>query len=943
MKRFFKAAALSAAILTGAAATVATAQEIIPDDPQLIIGKLDNGMTYYIRHNSNPEGCADFYIMHNVGALQEEDNQNGLAHFLEHMAFNGTRHYPDKTILNFLAKDGVRFGYNVNAYTSKTETVYNISSVPLVRESFVDSVLMILHDWSCDISCEPQALDDERGVISEEWRRRDDTRTRMALKQNDLVYSGSKYTERSVIGTLEVINGFKPEEILDFYHKWYRPDLQAIAIVGDFDADKMEQKVKKMFSDIPARENPEPKGVYPIPPVTEPMFENMLDPQVKYHVLKIIHRQPFPGPEVRKTDLFYKDFFARQVVSTIMSDRLDAAEKKAGCPVSSAVLVTSPYSADFYVSLFTLSLKKPEYKEDALAFYTREVERMLKYGFTEDEFEAAKFQVIKKYRMNMEDFASDVTNVQIVNSCKEHFLRGFSAANPYDLKETQKIILGNLTYDDVKGYEKQMFGDSEKIYSWCMNESEADSLPSPEEMETVMAEVRAEDIRPEYLSYDKIEFDFDPQPGTVVKTAPVKGTESEIWTLSNGMKVYWTPSEPVKSNTHLVMEIYFNTGYNALPQNMINSAKFAADYYFRSLGFGEYDATAIRNSPECGGTRISAYVGRRFSSLMASSDSKSIETCFKMMYGTLTDPYFSTEAALEKRKQDNLRSLAKKPSNEDLFEEEALDMKYGNHPWMEKLDSADVEAVNMDMMEDVFRRSFNDYDKATVYITSDMDRAEIEALVEKYIASLSNSFDVEMSKVKNPAPIYKGKVVLDKTYDVETVPKAEVCYYFKGRTKLTPENKACMQIMDYIMSSRYLMQIREARGGTYHVSFGTSYSQEDKGAFESLVTFQTRPEMVDILVQDVIDGMEELAADGPAETEMEDAKKYLVKRHAEQEAASKNSLAATNDDIMNFILYGTEYDYDYDAAVDGVSADDIRKFAAKLVKGDQFVTIYREE
>ncbi|MBQ1647903.1 MAG: insulinase family protein, partial [Bacteroidales bacterium] len=183
--------------------------QTIPDDPDFRIGRLDNGLSYYLCHNEKPEGCAEFYIAHNVGALQEEDNQDGLAHFLEHMAFNGTRHYPGKGILDFLAKEGVRFGYNVNAFTTRTETVYNLSEVPLVRDSFVDSVLMVLHDWSCDISCEQQALDDERGVISEEWRFRNDPRSRMAKRQNELVYKGSKYALRDVIGKLEVINGFE--------------------------------------------------------------------------------------------------------------------------------------------------------------------------------------------------------------------------------------------------------------------------------------------------------------------------------------------------------------------------------------------------------------------------------------------------------------------------------------------------------------------------------------------------------------------------------------------------------------------------------------------------------------------------------------------------------------------------------------------------------------
>ena len=202
--------------LCAMAAFVTASAQTIPADADFRVGKLNNGLTYYLCHNSNPAGCAEFYIAHNVGALQEEDNQNGLAHFLEHMAFNGTKNYPDKGLLEFLAAEGVRFGYNVNAYTAKTETVYNLSNVPLVRDSFIDSVLMVLHDWSCDISCEQQALDDERGVISEEWRLGDDSRSRMALQQTKLIYRGSKQAERNVIGTLEVINGFKRQEILDF-------------------------------------------------------------------------------------------------------------------------------------------------------------------------------------------------------------------------------------------------------------------------------------------------------------------------------------------------------------------------------------------------------------------------------------------------------------------------------------------------------------------------------------------------------------------------------------------------------------------------------------------------------------------------------------------------------------------------------------------------------
>lgn len=932
-----------AAVSTAMMAVPVMAQETIPDDPQLVKGRLDNGMTYYIRHNGNPEGCADFYIIHNVGSLQEEDNQNGLAHFLEHMAFNGTRHYPDKEILNFLAKDGVRFGYNVNAYTNRTETVYNISSVPLVRDSFVDSVLMVLHDWSCDISCEPAALDAERGVISEEWRRKDEPRMRMMSKQNDLIYKGAKHTQRSVIGTLEVINGFKPEEILDFYHKWYRPDLQAIVVVGDFDALKMEQKVRLMFSDIPAAENPAPKETYTVPALTEPLFENMLDPQVKYYVLKVIHKQPFPARALRNTDAFYKDLYARQIVTSILDERMTRDVKEPGSPLTSAVLVTSPYSDDFYVSLFTFSMKSPDNAEEALAFYTREVERMLRYGFSEDEFEAAKFKIMKKYRLNTEDFASDVTNQQIVNTYKENFLRGFSTAFPYDLKEDQKIILGDLSYDEVRGYEQKMFRDSEKIYSWCMNEKEEAGLPDADAMKTIIAETAAEDIRPEYLTYEKIEYGQEPEAGTVVKTVPVKGTDYEEWILGNGAKVYWIPSDPVKSNIHLAMSVYFDTGLNSIPQDKVSAARLSYGYIKRYLGFGTYDFTALRNSPDFAGANVTADFGQKESTVSMTADGKSVEKGFGLVHAILSEPYFSTDESLEKLKQSELRYLGKKRDNSDIFKREARDVKYGCHPWLADVDSSDVGIVDMAFVEDVFHRNFGDFAGMTVFIASDLDKDTVKGYVEKYIASLNGGYDVKMSKTKAPAPVYKGQVVLDRTYPEETVPKAEVTYCFKGKTKLTPENRAVIEILDYIMSARYLYQIREDRGGTYHVSFSTELSYSDKGAFESVVSFQTRPEMTDILVQDVRDVMAEMGQDGPTAAELSEAKKYLVKHKAETDAAERNSLMARRNECRDLVRYGIDRDSDYDAVVEGITADDVRKFASRLAKGDTFVTIYREE
>ena len=476
-----------------------------------------------------------------------------------------------------------------------------------------------------------------------------------------------------------------------------------------------------------------------------------------------------------------------------------------------------------------------------------------------------------------------------------------------------------------------------------MNEKEAPSIPSPERMEEIIALTKAKDIMPEYIEYGKITFDYEPQPGTVVKTRPVQGTDSEEWTLSNGIRVYWTPSEPVKSNTHLSMELYFDTGYRALPQDNIVPAIFSARYIFRNLGIGGHDATALRNSPECAGVNISPYIGQKSSVISMTADRKSIDEGFKMVYGMITDPCFSSEATLKKTIQDNLRVLGKKKSNSDIFNEESRKMKYGSHPWMEEYDSASVNAVDMDMVKDVFERSFKDISKLKVFISSDMDKQEIEDLVCRYIASLKNLQPVTLSRTELPSPAYKGETVLDRSYQVETVPKSDVTYSFKGKMKLSPKNLAIVEMMDYIMSARYMQQIREERGGTYHVSFLTEIDYSDSGAFESVVAFQTRPELVDVLVQDVRDEMDRMGKEGPSAKEMEEAAKYLVKHHGEKKAMKANSLESVNDGCINFILYGIEPDYDYDAVIGSISADDIRKFAAKLEKGDKFITIYREE
>lgn len=912
------------------------AQEIIPDDAGMKVGRLENGLTYYLRNNTENKGCADFYIIHNVGALQEDDNQNGLAHFLEHMAFNGTENYPDKTILNFLEKDGVRFGYNVNAYTSRYETVYNISEVPLVRNTFVDSVLLVLHDWSCAISCEEDALNAERGVISEEWRRKDEPRALMAELQNNMIYKGAKHTKRNVLGTLEIINGFKRQEILDFYHKWYRPDLQAIAVVGDIDVEDMEKRIDRIFSDIPAQKNPAQKESYDIPAQESPLFENMLHPMIKVNTLKIFHKQPFPARESRNTTEYYKDLALRQIATEILKERFNRATMKEGCPAKHVALVTNRYSDEFYTSMFTISPKKEDLQEEILAFYAKEVKRLLDYGFSEDELQAARFQSTKRTTSHSQ---ANVKNRDWIKSCIEHFLRGEALISPEEKKEIQAEMIDEVTDDEVTEYLKKMFVESEKIYSYTIDMSKTSLLPSAERMQSILAEANATPVEPEFPEFRKINLDVNIP---AVCTSALDGLPSAESTFSNGAEIHRIKSEPVKSKNHMVLKAVFNTGFSSFDQTRIESSRIAAAYIDRNIGFRNYTHKDLRDSPVTGNISIMLEIGREESSITLHCGKNDVQNAFKMLYLTLTEPWFDTEKNLARFKAMQIKALEKDKEGKSLYDAEHRNRRYCNHPWRTEITKEHYEAVDMNLVKDVFERSFGNAGRMKVYVCDDLEDKELYCLYNMLAALPSTKTDmVMMDRKKASCPLYEGECSHVMENPLKTVPKSEVRLSFKRDMKLRNEETVIFDVLDYIMNARCMNRIREERGGTYSVTFRTELFPQGEMA-ESSIAFQTRPEMTDILVEDALNLMNDMAAEGPSKEEFDNARKYLAKHHQESVMRYRDNLSRK---LENFIMeeqYGLNTQESYIEILDNLNEKDIRKVAKKMIKGDRMLSVYTE-
>lgn len=985
-----RAAAAAAAILTAAVLssvpTYAQAEEgrsitsghdeSITCDPDVIKGQLENGLTYYIRHNANPSGCADFYIVHNVGALQEEDSQDGLAHFLEHMAFNGTRHYPDKGILEFLAREGVRFGSNINAYTTRTETVYNLSGIPLVRESFIDSVLTVLHDWSCDILCEQDAIDAERGVIREEWRRRDNVKTRMFEQQSRLIYTGARQSARNVIGSIDVIENFRRDEILDFYRTWYRPDLQAVIIVGDVDPEEMESKVVKRFSDIPAPENPKEKDICPVPPLEKPLFTYITDPDIHFVAFKAIHRQNYPSSEERGTEFFIRDRLMRQIITEVLASRLEDKAMSEGSPVKRSVLVTYPSGTDFYISQFTLLPQQDTGLADAMRFYRTETERILRYGISEDEFNRAKFKVLRKERLDRQLYPEDVTDKMLVSSYISDFLNGIPYVFPVMMQDLERRILEDIHYEDSAHYIDLMFGSgSEKIFFCNANSEKTELLPGKDIMEEILCGATDCDIRPEFPETDRLDTSIETRAGKILSAKEDRSSglvnpghkektcrndrTDEIWTLENGIKVYWTPSHPVDAFRHLDIILDFNTGYKVLPEGKEAMGKAALSYISRNIGFRDADLSAVNDSPECSGVSISFRSGQEHAYVMMSSDSTDMEKGFRLLYLHLTEPYFSSETTLAKFSTDNITSLRNRDKDAASFNDAVRKVYYNGHPWMEPADSSDFKALDMDFIREMFYSEYCCPDHMTAYICSDMDKDTIKALVCRYLAALPSPAETDMryGAIKKDARIsaakasYRGKTTIDSTYRLKTVPKSSVQILFRGQEKIGMKNIAAFAMLDHIMSMRYLASIREEYGGTYSVSFSTEFSPEEKAGgkrpvarsgYESTVSFRTRPELKDILIDKISDELDSMAINGPGRQEMENAAKYLIKRHNEKLKAQENSVSALNRRRMQMVKTGFGDESCYEAAVLSVRAGDIRRLASKIMRSHRLTTVYSE-
>lgn len=858
-----------------------------PLDPAVRIGKLANGMTYYIRHNEEPKERASFYMIQNVGALLENDDQNGLAHFLEHMAFNGTKHFPGKGIINTLEKHGVQFGRNINAYTSTGETVYNLSDIPVKHEGLIDTCLLVLNDWSDYLLLTDEEIDAERGVISEEWRTRRNAGFRMQRQFLPVLLNGSKYMNRDVIGDLDVIKNFKYETLRNFYHDWYRTDLQAIGIVGDIDVDAVEQKVKDLFSKIKPVENPQKREFYEVPDHQEPLYVLASDKEADSYSVSLYIKHNAPKPAEKNLN-----YLREQTIQTLFSmmtrERINELLQK-GVPPFINGSIGYGGLVQGYDILAISATAKPD--QDSIAFssiYT-EAQRVYQHGFTSGELDRAKTNLLtsiesrykQRDKINNDDFAMDFKN---------NYIDGEPITSIEFDWEFARKILPTISAEEVSAMAKQWFIPGNRvIVVKGPDKPEAKHL-SKEEALSIISKIENSKIDPyvdQAVSSNLISKEL--KGSKVIKTKELPEFGAIEWTLENTAKVVFRKADYEKDQVTLLA---FSDGGSSKIENDNMASATMLTSFMGAFGVGDYDATALKKALT--GKKVSMNMGLPDLSetFNGSSTPRDFEIMMQLLYLEFENPRFDKEAydALLGRYKAYVANMANNPQK--IMNDSLTLILTCKNPRIKLLNPELFDELSMEQMEKIYRDRFADAGDFTFIIVGNIDKDTAKIMAEKYIGSLTNLPRKEEwvdRKIEHP----KGKITREIEIPLE-VKKATVSINFNADMEYNPEQNLLFSVFRDILNLRYTEEIREKEGGTYGVRVSTSSSKFPKEEKSLSLTFDTDPEKAQHLKSIVYSEIDKIAANGPTSEDLDKAVKNIQKNREQSKLHNNYWLQALN-------------------------------------------------
>jgi zinc protease len=896
----------------------------IPLDPEVIYGKLDNGLTYYIRVNKEPQERAEFYLTVNVGALSEDEDQNGLAHFCEHMAFNGAENFDKKAILNYLQSIGMKFGPEINAFTSSDETNYMLQKVPTSDSKIIDTALMILYDWATNISFEDEEIDAERGVIHEEWRTGRSAMFRMMREANKIVFKDSKYAVHDVIGDISTIDTSPHEVIKRFYADWYRPDLQAIIAVGDFDGSAMEKQIIELFSKIPKKENPRVREYFPVPDHQETLITVQTDKEAQYPIVQVYYKHQ---PDEDRDMEYLRDNYKEQLFNSMLNTRLQELIVSENPPFV--------YGYAFYTGLVrtkdafvSLAVGNNNELDKALRALLVENKRVLQFGFTETELERAKTELSR----NMEKQYAEkdkMENDRHVWQYYSHFLQQEPAPGvAYEYVFTN-LVLPGITLEEINAQAKEWITDQNRVIAIMAPESEEIKIPDEQQIRDIIASVDLETVTA-YVDKvsDKPLMANEPVPSPVEKKGKNKSLGTTEWTFDNGVKVVMKTTD--FKEDEILMSAYSFGGSSLYPLDEVISAEFATSVIQES-GLGEFDKIALEKKLTGKIVNIRPYIGENDEGFSGSCSVQDFETMLQLVHLYFTSPRTDDVAfnAFIKRMKAVLDNKALEP--ESALMDTITVLLANHHPRIRPMTSELLNEANLKKIRSIFKARYGDPSSFTFYFVGNIDIEKARPLIEKYMGGLPK-VTREESWVDNNVRPPQGLVSREIKREMK-VPKGTVYLAYTGTFDYDDfQARLNLAALCDILDVRYVETIREEQSGTYGAGV---YENMDKYPYEGysvMVYFDCDPENAGKLKDIAIQEIEKIKAEGPKEKDLNGVKENKLKVH--QENLRQNNYWLSIIKNRDFFQADPEAYLKYDEYINRMTVESMKLAAQQFFGGN---------
>lgn len=913
----------------------AMAQQIMSDE-SFRIGKLKNGMTYYIRYNNKEKGIADFYIAQRVGSILEEPNQRGLAHFLEHMAFNGSKNFNNTpkspSIVHWCEAHGIKFGTNLNAYTSVDETVYNVSAVPVKKESVIDSTLLILKDWSHDLNLEDKEIDKERGVIHEEWRTRRAGMASQRLLEEALpiIYKGTKYEDCMPIGKMDIVDNFPYKVLRDYYHKWYRPDLQAIIVVGDVNVDEIEKKIKTTFSDIPMLKDAAKREYFTVTNNDKMIVASLKDKEQPIMLVTLYMKQE-TTPDAEKSSISYQRAgYVENLISYMVGERLSDMQDQSPKPCLSASARLGRFLVSKTKDAFTLSFgARQENIKGSFDAAIGTIEQIRQHGFTANELERAKAfrQKIVERQFNERN---DRKNSYYVRKAQQNFLNNEPITSEVYNKDLDESFRREVSLEEVnKAMRKSLSNKNQVLVVFSPDKPEV-KIPSDAQLEEMVLQAQAKTYPPykEKILTEKL-IDRLPTKGSIRKERKAEHGTIEL-TLGNGLKVYFKKTDFQKDMVSL--NLFGEGGTSLYPDSDIINTEFISTAVNHG-GVGNFSATDLGKILAGKTVRVNAGVGVETQSINGSASLKDIKTLFELTYLYFTqlrrdDKAFNAEL-------NRMRSFLtnREASPNVSYNDSIAAIVYGNSPRVQPLKASMIDKVNYDRVLEIYKERFSNASNFKMILMGNIDLEKVKPLLEQYIATLPS--DGKKESYTNTFPDVRNCNETHRFEKQMNTPLARVTIFYTWNEPYNAKTNLALDIFKRVLSIAYTDSVREEKGGVYGVKVQQSLDDSSNPHALLKIAFDTDPNKYDMIMPIIYEQIQHLADKGPELASLKKVKEYLGKQY-EQSIITNDYWTYV---IYNQLRHKIDFDKGYKQSLGKISSKDIQRIAQNILKSNRRIEI----